>query len=1243
MDNFKRERRLHPQLYIGQLSSGDQGWSAYLHPSKSGYIRDTIDLDRAFKERGSFLFSSKEIPVHSKEMADHLVTFVQNYIKTKYGTNNSCLLWSNDFNNDEGIYGMAFFNGKLMSPVKFPVSSSLTLHWEKDCSVSYDPAKKCISIKGPAGVERPMGIGKDYPNGKDFPFQETRLSFDSAGMSCLELGCLEFDLTLSLNGDFDELDFALRYFAYDKINKKVCSQRYPLFCQAGGYVGLKVRMDPTCYLNPDRSFWAFAQASSPLTSSFITTLGQRVMMAPVSAACPSSSAPARMVFARKSPSLSDDLYLVPQGDFNLAVQESPSDATTFSLVCGLEGTEFVVFSPGDRMRFRPDQPAYAGDLPLDPVSPPKTGRFLESLLTTSWITIVSGSSNQLSNGSLPVPRYDTQPKGAPLYSEPKDECLRFHEAGTAIPNIDGFCFPMVPYSMLQIDPSMCIFSPNGVKDFESSILSPARKSEIYRNRIWTGGTNPISCATPQGFILKVKDNGSYSEVCLAQTEGEVVSFSNPQPRLQDALQTNQLFLVVTQNTLLGELVNEQSGKGTTESKFFNAISLGGWDFQVNVPKDGNPGDYRNVMIFKFCRGKLSDLVMSPSSWTNPEIFNETKQLSSISQWLKSYIDDAMTEHQGDKYFKKFQSIVSDENWNGVLFLRVDVTSVPEQMAGVLAGIDLKRFSAHHLGIEMSQVDASQVKMMDGSISSTFGLIYYFHPLYAGGQEPIAPPSGVDYHFQVLTLQALFENSAVKDFESLAQLTINKIFNHTVFRAGNNQYNSIMFRGSCQDNGGVTTYMLDMIEECSLYLGSNVLRKVELIKAQMSMAEVSGSSGRSSSRFDFWGFMDFSALKCQAQTAGTTSAQDQTHSANFKPVDTVLRSDFSKDPCVPAWAREAEAFSVPSGGVRLAEGRDADRILVDMEVSNDIGELPETFVYTVAVGRAESQVELPSAAGAGISQTRLFDILSFGSNDGDDQPRAGLSFSGLGLRMTSTGSDIVFLQDLSKLSFDVSKSTPRSDSIYRSFALELEGFISGDDNSKPEDAGFLEVQLGNSGPDLSGLSGAWSGLQFRLNMGSPGELAGKAGLQSSLLMAWSDGDTDDPDSYKAMVGIKLPGTSGVSLFDIQGIIKLSIGDVRLICIDTKDQDQKDRRSFMLVLTQIALKIFGLLKIPPVGATSFYLFGNPDAGEKASGLGWYAIYKKEITKVISGESSILLPYAEHPGFKPVMLENTSEFHR
>ena len=143
-----------------------------------------------------------------------------------------------------------------------------------------------------------------------------------------------------------------------------------------------------------------------------------------------------------------------------------------------------------------------------------------------------------------------------------------------------------------------------------------------------------------------------------------------------------------------------------------------------------------------------------------------------------------------------------------------------------------------------------------------------------------------------------------------------------------------------------------------------------------------------------------------------------------------------------------------------------------------------------------------------------------------------------------------------------------------------------------------------------------GLSYQLNMGTPGKLAGNVGLTSYLLTAWNPTATDDGSAPAALVGIKLPGTGGgAKLISLQSVLKLSIGQIRLAYANNP---QTGQYSFLLMLTDIALKFLGLLKIPPNGATLFYLFGNPNSDGKASGLGWYAMYnadekKKSISRV------------------------------
>jgi hypothetical protein len=258
-----------------------------------------------------------------------------------------------------------------------------------------------------------------------------------------------------------------------------------------------------------------------------------------------------------------------------------------------------------------------------------------------------------------------------------------------------------------------------------------------------------------------------------------------------------------------------------------------------------------VLIFKFRTGTLEELVKNPQLWTQAADFSlpgdsaDESELVILSQWLQGYIEHA--KGQTSPFYEHFVTIATSEAWTGILALCVDIKGVPNQLEGLLGGIDQTRFNAHHLGIEISHINGSTISM-EGD-SSMFGLIDYVDPNYdpRSGQQPIAPASGALYDFKVLTLQALFENTAVKDFKSLAQLTLNSLFGQPVARMGDssNLYNTIVLKGSYQHQGGQTLYILDTLDDNTFYFDSNILNKVEIVKAQFTVS-ISGASSISRS-------------------------------------------------------------------------------------------------------------------------------------------------------------------------------------------------------------------------------------------------------------------------------------------------------------------------------------------------------------------------------------------------------------
>jgi len=240
----------------------------------------------------------------------------------------------------------------------------------------------------------------------------------------------------------------------------------------------------------------------------------------------------------------------------------------------------------------------------------------------------------------------------------------------------------------------------------------------------------------------------------------------------------------------------------------------------------------------------------------------------------------------------------------------------------------------------------------------------------------------------------------------------------------------------------------------------------------------------------------------------------------------------------------------------------------------------------------------------------FDLLAYGNASAPPLPRHGLSFANLGLQLTfpaATPTDHSFAFATSEITFDAGTSTPRPGSLLDQFALELDGLATGGAKDGPDTQGYLPVITDATLRGVAG--GEWYGLRFRVNLGSPGKLAGEVGLTSSLLIAWKP-DSSGSGSYDALTGLRLPGsTGGASLISLENVLKLSIGQLALTV------DQGSGR-FLLMLGEIALRFLGLLKLPPSGSTSFYVFGDPANGGKGSGLGWYAMYTKAQSALTEG---------------------------
>jgi hypothetical protein len=762
-----------------------------------------------------------------------------------------------------------------------------------------------------------FGYPLQYPDGRPPHLPPDIPQPDGTGVNLPLLGPQRYVLqSLSLVGDFSNdsgqgMDVGLRYsYAQDG---KVVSQFYPIFAPSSGLqVEFLVNWDPLAPLNPQRSWMKFTGNSYTVTvtdegqgkievapdgnvlATWLRTIyGKPLWLRPVL----TGDHAARLVMQPRPPDKPGEqaFYMVPDGDYEVLRQskdsaENPS-MTPFNLLCGLAGTESIAFPPGTfaapetMIRFHAWKPAFAPVFPLTDAASgiEKSGahRFkavadtplLDDTWPTAWISVAPSRE-----GIEAV--YYSQPEQAALYdpktSVPGSNMLALYQAPVARFQNAALAnsYPLAIYAGLAGSEVRGGFPPGRVRDFEMQILNRFRKekiSEIPKLLPLTPELDLDFTTTPQGLIAKIRGL-KWESVLLAQNleDGSKLEFVNLGDNLREALQSNQMFLVVSLPAPLGD--------------FKHKITIAGWPFDINVGSGGDD-DFRNILIFKFGRGAIKDLVTDPKAWTNPTTFN--KDPGRMSLFLQSYIANAETSAQDNHRFKKFVNLVSNPAWEGILALRVTVglNQFPADLKGLLAGINLSRFEAHHFGIETSFVKSASGELKQDK-SSLFGLISYVDKDFISRKTsqavhsedrlithvpqvvPAIDPASNTYNFKVLQLEVVFENSELLDFTSKIQLTTTTWFGEPAsLQSGyppdpiDNQ--SIVLNGSYEVHNGQRSYSFytDPNQTYKFLISSHVLNYVQIVKARFETlrSEPSGQDENIFTRFSFWGCLNFKQL------------------------------------------------------------------------------------------------------------------------------------------------------------------------------------------------------------------------------------------------------------------------------------------------------------------------------------------------------------------------------------------------
>jgi hypothetical protein len=933
----------------------------------------------------------------------------------------------------------------------------------------------------------------------------------------------------------------------------------PLAIADGSVPGLVATFDPlaTTTLAPGRNAFAFLGTNldrrpTALTSTYTTPSGNdAVILTPLAG----GAMPARLVFAYAPVPEASPRYLAlaPDGDFALSLASGKAAPTP--LLAGLQATEYLVFQPGsaanaDRLRFVPG-PAYAPGFPpaiSSPISPPPPDG--GALLTTRWIT--AWALLLPASAEAPITSV-AQPPGFALYGV--DQAIH-----GAYPNLMGHLdpattlaaapsapFPLVPYTAVvpgQDDDRLDDrLDGREIAAFEADLLGPLRRAALASDR--------TAVQRSARGRLHARAAGA-TTTRYATPSGYLFTMDGERDAAWRSILLAKLLDAGQQLALLDpeRAVEDAFQSGQLLLVDANGVHLGklGGD-----GADGTPA-FANTLT-------LGDWTMAADVGLG----------STFGDYANVLIVKGVRGPLYDPDGPADQNLVG----NPSKWTMADTFSAPRTIAPGAT--------------EPGPPDPSQLANLAGWLQGYFAAaaanpdVEYFGDFNALARDPAWTG--------LLLLRGTIAGIPAGLAGITAGVTTPAAFNvhHLAVpltpvslpppAAGDAAVGPDVTQSSSVSG---LIYYLDPeadLADPTRPLPSDALRpydfRLNSLRVRFAHSELAA--------FSSYAQVTMSSL-FGSQVSGLTDATNTNTSivltGGYQLVDDQPVYSLTSTSDAPYLLSSGTLARVEVTGVQMATVR-----------AEPTGITESAFVmggfldFAIVPGRASPEAP-------------LLDLFGFGNLAGQTLPHQGLAFSNLRLTMafpTEQPDARAFTLATDKLAFDLPHSTVRPGSLVDQFRLQL-GSLMTSSATLPQ-AGFLPVIAMFPAGDLGE---TWNGLVFRLDLGGPGALAAAAGLEASLLLAWAPTQLAS-DGSGNRIGLELPGTAqGAPLISLQSVLKLSIGRVQLAYDATA-------KAYLLLLDQIALAFLGLLKLPPSGATSFYLFGDPSGGQ--TGLAWYAIFNNE----------------------------------
>ncbi|MDY7092722.1 MAG: hemagglutinin protein [Acidobacteriota bacterium] len=944
------------------------------------------------------------------------------------------------------------------------------------------------------------------------------------------------------------------------VDGSVESLDMPILGQGDVALTLALRFDPLNPLVPDRSQLGFFGSGFPvppaLTSTLRTTLGYTTTLTPLDAAAPLG--PGRLAFGRTplatvgSGEPGFDYYLTPDGAYTL---QAASGGGSDELMLGLSGLESAILPSGGSCIafFAAGQPAFVPEIPE--AGAPTVAEALSGLGTTAWMTLVPASAG----GSGLT--YLAQPRQAPLfhggdtlggsfleYLELPAAVLPAWQSGGDVPAT----LPVGAFTGLQ-DVAASL-----AQRLEASVLAPVRRSVLGLPA--AGAEEDVDpsrlAVTPNGLVVEVASGDTaLSGVVLANMPGSAypqVELTEVGPSLQAALQSNQLFFVVSDvETFMG---SSSVAYQLTEAEMPVLQALG---VPTSVVEDLN-----TLLAGLDPPYPVFDTEAAFDAAISATVGDYLPQCQEVGGLLKADLE-------GWTFQLSPRSWRSDDLTPTLMIFKFCNRSLVELAADTASWGWPEAAETGTAGLEPTQA------VLQGVLEQ------------AAAAEPGTPLR--QFYDQIAARPAwngvLFLNAPVSISElpddlqfMVAGIDTEQFYAHHVGFS----LTPFSVEGGAPALGQTAAFgLISYVDDVDLYTNLTVpfAFKTKELTATFANAHLTGFAGQ------------VELLTNQLFGAELTK-QPTEHGNNL-----ILDGSYQR-------VGGIATYSFVLSGSNLYGSPDS--ALESIEV---LGVQLNTRRSLTVEGRLFTDFSLQG--NLRFFQFQPFDPFTYGvaaTAEGEPPLDGYLRFAGLVVTMQfdlATPDEQSFTVAEGQMSFDLANSSPRPHGLAAAFPLTLSGLVaqgeeggSSPEGSSPEDLGFASVSVPL---EQTPMTPPWYGLNFTLDLGTLGALAGSVGLTVNLLTAWKPGTPEQPQPL--YVGLELPNAKSLGIdWPLQGILSLGF---RSFEFETYE-DSNHEVAYLLLLRQFALRILGL-SFPP-GNTDVLLFGNPDQSSTER-LGWYACYAQD----------------------------------